>query len=193
MTKTLASAHHTPFAMMCACSSTKFTVRVTGVLYIYYVISCSYCWQRTIADNTFVCLHTDFMLCSFRALQTGIEATKALRELGYPNMIIGLTGNSIEGELQDFSLVGADLVLTKPLRPKALDLLLDHFRTQGVQSQYVSATSATVCKSVALKSVSCSHSQNICVNVLMTHNIFSHCIVRTSIFSESPGYHAILT
>lgn len=67
--------------------------------------------------------------------QTGIECTKKLRAHGYSNIIIGLTGNSMEEELVEFANMGADLVLTKPLKPAALDLLLEHFTDFGVKSQ----------------------------------------------------------
>jgi DNA-binding response OmpR family regulator len=65
-----------------------------------------------------------------------MEATKLFRERGFNQSIIGLTGNSMEEELIDFSNAGADLVLTKPLKTKHLDLLLNYFDTNGVQSPY---------------------------------------------------------
>lgn len=55
--------------------------------------------------------------------------------MGFANSIIGLTGNSMEDELVEFANMGADLVLTKPLKPAALDLLLGHFKENGVKSQ----------------------------------------------------------
>ena len=35
-------------------------------------------------------------------LQTGIEASRIIRQGGYPHLIIGVTGNSMEDELDDF-------------------------------------------------------------------------------------------
>lgn len=48
--------------------------------------------------------------------------------------MIGITGNSLEEELEDFVMKGADLALTKPLRPQALDILLASFEVHGVVS-----------------------------------------------------------
>ena len=58
-----------------------------------------------------------------------------LRNFGFEQIIIGLTGNSMEDELADFANAGADLVLTKPLRLEALEVLLLHFDRSGVKSK----------------------------------------------------------
>ena len=67
-------------------------------------------------------------------IKTGIEATKAIREMGYRNLIIGVTGNSMLEELQEFSHSGADLVLVKPLLGRTVDRLIDLFIRLGVRS-----------------------------------------------------------
>ena len=53
---------------------------------------------------------------------------KVLRKMGFNNIIIGLTGNSLEEELRDFSSAGTDLVLMKPLRADVLDLILSFLK-----------------------------------------------------------------
>jgi hypothetical protein len=47
-----------------------------------------------------------------------------MRQMGYAKLIIGITGNSMPDELKAFTQQGADIVLTKPLKPNVLDHLL---------------------------------------------------------------------
>lgn len=54
--------------------------------------------------------------------------------LGHTHIIIGLTGNSIDEELQEFSKSGADLVLTKPLKPHTLENVLKFVAFIGSKS-----------------------------------------------------------
>ena len=54
--------------------------------------------------------------------------------MGHENLIIGVTGNSMEDELEDFIRAGADLVITKPMRPNVLDLLLQFVAQYGCRS-----------------------------------------------------------
>lgn len=65
---------------------------------------------------------------------SGIDATQFIRKMGHDNLIIGVTGNSMEEELMDFLCAGADLVITKPLKPNVLDILLDFVSTFGCRS-----------------------------------------------------------
>ena len=62
---------------------------------------------------------------------TGIEATQRIRRLGFRQLMIGVTGNSMVDELRDFLRAGADLAITKPMRPNVLDLLLQFVLDQG--------------------------------------------------------------
>ena len=64
----------------------------------------------------------------------GIECTKRLREMGYENLIFGLTGNTLQAELDAFRNEGANLVLTKPLQIGQLDLLLRYINRKGLKS-----------------------------------------------------------
>jgi CheY-like chemotaxis protein len=64
----------------------------------------------------------------------GLEASKALRKSGYPYLIIGLTGNVMEDDIQDFVEAGADLVLGKPLQVASLNKILDLVEIHGPYS-----------------------------------------------------------
>ena len=68
---------------------------------------------------------------------SGLQCTRELRDKGYTNLIIGVTGNTMEEELVEFSNVGADIVLTKPMKPSQLDMLLRYSNENGVASQYI--------------------------------------------------------
>lgn len=65
---------------------------------------------------------------------SGIEASRVIRKLGYDNLIIGVTGNSMEDELNDFLQAGADFAITKPMKPNVLDILLQYMNTFGCRS-----------------------------------------------------------
>ena len=54
---------------------------------------------------------------------TGAEACKAMREMGFTGIIIGLTGNAFEQDIADYIAQGANAVLKKPL------VLADLFET----------------------------------------------------------------
>eukprot|EP01035_Chromulina_nebulosa_P024082 gene24082-31284_t len=54
---------------------------------------------------------------------TGVEACKAMREIGFAGIIIGLTGNAFEQDIADYIAQGANAVLKKPL------VLADLFET----------------------------------------------------------------
>jgi CheY-like chemotaxis protein len=56
----------------------------------------------------------------------GGEAIHLLRNAGFTNKIIGLTGNVLDDEKHSMIKAGADEVLHKPLQAKALDRILMH-------------------------------------------------------------------
>jgi CheY-like chemotaxis protein len=62
---------------------------------------------------------------------TGVQCTRALRERKYPKIILGLTGNTMEDELFEFELQGADMVMAKPLRVQQLENLMKYFEANG--------------------------------------------------------------
>ena len=64
----------------------------------------------------------DFMMPNM----DGPTATKAIRELGYRGVIIGVTGNALPSDIAHFIAHGADTVLTKPVNVTSLkDALRD--------------------------------------------------------------------
>ena len=66
--------------------------------------------------------------------QTGVEATRVIRSEGFTNLVIGVTGNALDDDVQAFLAAGADLVLAKPMRSAHLDALLAHIAVHGCGS-----------------------------------------------------------
>ena len=59
-----------------------------------------------------------------------------MRRKGFRKVIIGLTGNSLEDELQEFSAAGTDLVMMKPAKIDTLDILIKFLQeNSGFQSR----------------------------------------------------------
>ena len=73
-------------------------------------------------------------LCVPRVSQTGVEATRAIRSEGFANLVIGVTGNALDDDVQAFLAAGADLVLAKPMRSAHLDALLALMAVHGCGS-----------------------------------------------------------
>jgi len=67
---------------------------------------------------------------------TGIEASQIIRSRGFKHLIIGVTGNSLDDELDAFVHAGADLVIVKPLRSHSLEMLLQFIREYGFESAH---------------------------------------------------------
>merc|ERR1711959_153582 len=55
----------------------------------------------------------------------GVEATKKIREHGYVNPIIGVTGNLLEEDVDEFLKSGVNKVIGKPVNFNALKLLFE--------------------------------------------------------------------
>lgn len=53
-------------------------------------------------------------------VMNGCEATRELRSLGYHGVVVGVTGNVLESDIQAFVAHGADAVVTKPVNVAAL-------------------------------------------------------------------------
>lgn len=68
--------------------------------------------------------------------QTGIEASVIIRAGGFKHLIIGVTGNSLEEELDEFITAGADLVIVKPLKNQSLEMLLGFIQVNGFDSSH---------------------------------------------------------
>jgi CheY-like chemotaxis protein len=67
----------------------------------------------------------DFILMDYiMPVLQGPEATQRIRELGFTNPIIGVTGNLADEDITQFVTCGADAVLSKPLEMPKLEHLL---------------------------------------------------------------------
>ena len=65
----------------------------------------------------------------------GSEAASALRSANYPYLIIGLTGNVLDDDVEDYLKSGADAVFAKPLKNDLFDLLLEYASIHGLHSR----------------------------------------------------------
>jgi CheY-like chemotaxis protein len=64
-------------------------------------------------------------------LMDGVTATRALRAMAYPYLIIGITGNVMEDDVREFLEAGADAVFLKPVKLASLEKLLDYIKANG--------------------------------------------------------------
>ena len=58
---------------------------------------------------------------SIMPVMNGIEATAEIRKMGYKGVIIGVTGNVLPEQIQEFVSNGANCVIPKPVNKDALD------------------------------------------------------------------------
>ena len=58
-------------------------------------------------------------------VMTGVEATRAIRELGFSGKIYGVTGNVLEEDLAAFERQGLDRAFPKPLSTKNFNLIIE--------------------------------------------------------------------
>jgi CheY-like chemotaxis protein len=70
--------------------------------------------------------------------QSGLEATQAIRALGFNGLIIGLTGNALDDDVANFIKAGADCVFYKPFREEHLATLLGFIADHGCESSDLS-------------------------------------------------------
>eukprot|EP00596_Hydrurales_sp_CCMP1899_P003636 CAMPEP_0119051700 /NCGR_PEP_ID=MMETSP1177-20130426/73233_1 /TAXON_ID=2985 /ORGANISM="Ochromonas sp, Strain CCMP1899" /LENGTH=828 /DNA_ID=CAMNT_0007031009 /DNA_START=692 /DNA_END=3175 /DNA_ORIENTATION=+ len=68
-------------------------------------------------------------------VMNGQDAARSLRDHGYPYLIIGITGNSMEDDLVAFLGSGADMVISKPLKKRTLDLIFEFIEEYGAYSR----------------------------------------------------------
>jgi CheY-like chemotaxis protein len=71
------------------------------------------------------------LLDKYMPVMDGIVTAKKLRELGYKNLIIGLTGTADTIEINEFIQYGADYVLTKPMDSRKMKLLIAFIKSYG--------------------------------------------------------------
>ena len=129
---------------------------------------------------------------------TGIECVRLMRQqLQFNQIIIGLTGNTMEKELRDFLQAGCDIVLSKPLRNQLLDELLLFLRLSASSSSVlgnrvcladpylVSSSSPTI--SCEYKSKFYENQEIVCVNQVLSSNNYlsSHSSSSSSSSSSS--------
>ena len=57
-------------------------------------------------------------------VMNGGQATQLIRQLGYQNPIIGVTGNIMENDIKNFLDMGATLVIGKPVSMEGLEKIL---------------------------------------------------------------------
>ena len=65
---------------------------------------------------------------------TGPVTAKLLRALGYTNLLIGITGNSMQDDVEQFYDAGIDYLFVKPFSKLQLDSLWKLIDTSGTKS-----------------------------------------------------------
>lgn len=74
-------------------------------------IAVEMCTNKLQKDGPYSLIIMDNMM----PVMTGKEATEVLRSMNYNGLIVGLTGNILEEDLEEFSKSGCNEVITKPL------------------------------------------------------------------------------
>jgi len=72
----------------------------------------------------------------------GPRATKAIRELGFVGLILGVTGNVLQEDVETFKQHGANDVFFKPLELKKFDDMLAALRKKKEEELQSSLTHA---------------------------------------------------
>jgi CheY-like chemotaxis protein len=54
---------------------------------------------------------------------------------GFDGLIVGLTGNALDDNVDIFLHAGADCVIAKPFRAAQMDALIQHTKVHGMKSQ----------------------------------------------------------
>lgn len=60
---------------------------------------------------------------------------RTLRQGGYGNLVVGVTGNVLDEDVLQFHSAGADMVIGKPVRLNLLQMLLRHAKQHGTHSR----------------------------------------------------------
>jgi CheY-like chemotaxis protein len=58
-----------------------------------------------------------------------------MRSSGYLNLIVGITGNVMDGDVSEYLISGANLVLSKPVKSHVLKILIRHIQLHGSLSR----------------------------------------------------------
>jgi len=67
--------------------------------------------------------------------QNGSEASIKLREGGYGNLVVGVTGNVLDDDVVQYLAAGADMIIGKPVKIALLRMLLRHVLEHGSLSR----------------------------------------------------------
>lgn len=55
----------------------------------------------------------------------GAEAIRVIRELGYEGLIVGVTGNVLQEDADEFRISGADAVMAKPFDAEVFQKIME--------------------------------------------------------------------
>ena len=61
----------------------------------------------------------------------GADATRLIRQLGYKGLIVGVTGNSQQSDIDEFTAAGVDKVMTKPVNMEQLMGYVCEYQQKG--------------------------------------------------------------
>ena len=64
-----------------------------------------------------------------------MQATQKLRQGGYKNLVIGVTGNILDDDVVEYLAAGADMIMGKPVKVGLLRLLMQYMLENGVHSR----------------------------------------------------------
>ena len=93
----------------------------------------------------------DFILCdSVMPVMDGPTAAQKIRAMGYDKPIIGVTGNTLPEQIQDFIAHGADEVVTKPVKLAVLKETIGRRCSNSNAAQTVKVLTETTAKKVTL-------------------------------------------
>ena len=60
---------------------------------------------------------------------------RTLREEGYVQLVVGVTGNILDEDVHDYLVAGADMVIGKPVKMSLLKKLLRYVNEHGAASR----------------------------------------------------------
>jgi CheY-like chemotaxis protein len=67
---------------------------------------------------------------------SGPETATKLRSMNYQNLIIGVTGNALDIDVDIFETAGVDIVFAKPLKIENITKLISYIEKYGTQSSH---------------------------------------------------------
>ena len=64
-----------------------------------------------------------------------MDAVRTLREAGYVQLVVGVTGNILDEDVDNYLVAGADMVIGKPVKMTLLKKLLRFAKEHGAASR----------------------------------------------------------